>query len=442
MIPTSANSSKQLTFPAWLIDLTRGLISVGLGLGLLFYRSQTLTVAVWIFALYILVDGILDILAFFRGKGDERREGIRRAQLAIGIASCFAAVLIVLSPMTALTLFLYVIAVRVGFHGVLDLWELITSFRQRELSLLLLIRGTVWIIVSFALILAPRVALDFALNVFAVFFLIDGLGSFASAVMKSRRIPSRRQAAIREQDDASAIGKSPRALVFVRRSGAKGLGHVGWAFEWGTGWFNVGSVEDWSQAAFAPPDKMDFWTRHTLHPVATMTEQPTSYDEFKIFHVEDPQPKAAWSAVVWVSRQSYSVVRRNCADSAYDVLRAYGVENIIDTAQENVPNRWYDFLPGSSHPICKGVEIPLDPTRAARLARLPVREIELHIPTRIKVTPPSWRAPGGRAWYEVQQRARRLLTRSRLYVRHIITRKPVDEEFNRPTMDHGATGQG
>jgi hypothetical protein len=32
-----------------------------------------------------------------------------------------------------------------------------------------------------------------------------------------------------------------RAVVFVRYAGAYGLGHVGWAFEWNNGWFNVGS---------------------------------------------------------------------------------------------------------------------------------------------------------------------------------------------------------
>ncbi|HEY6411493.1 MAG TPA: DUF308 domain-containing protein [Ktedonobacteraceae bacterium] len=35
-----------------------------------------------------------------------------------------------------------------------------------------------------------------------------------------------------------------RAVIFVRYAGAYGLGHVGWAFEWNNGWFNVGSLEN------------------------------------------------------------------------------------------------------------------------------------------------------------------------------------------------------
>jgi hypothetical protein len=209
----------------------------------------------------------------------------------------------------------------------------------------------------------------------------------------------------------------PRAVVFVRRSGAKGLGHVGWAFEWKTGWFNTGSVENRSNAAFAAPDKMDFWTTHSLQPVATMLQQPPGYDEFKVFHVANPHPKDAWKTVVWISRQPYSVVRRNCSDCVFDVLRAYGVADLVDTAQENVPSRWYDALPAQSYPIVDETAIPLDPSRAEALARLPVQEVKLRIPPRIKAVPPPWRARGGRAWYEVRQRAHRLSARTHTYVR-------------------------
>ncbi len=37
---------------------------------------------------------------------------------------------------------------------------------------------------------------------------------------------------------------SRRAIIFVRYAGAHGLGHVGWAFEWNNGWFNVGALEN------------------------------------------------------------------------------------------------------------------------------------------------------------------------------------------------------
>jgi uncharacterized membrane protein HdeD (DUF308 family) len=403
MMSPAEQTRGPLLIPPWVLDLARGLISIGLGLGLLLWRSQTVTAVVWILALDVLMDGIFDILAYVRGR---RKEDIGLTHLVIGILSCLAAGVILLSPSTALTFFLYYIAARAGIHGLVDLWELVTSFRQRQASLLLLVRGVLWILVSAALIVAPHMALDVALGLFAVFFFVDGLGSLASAAVKSGRVAPRTKAPSEGFDESSAMTKPPRAVVFVRRSGAKGLGHVGWAFEWRTGWFNTGSVENGSNAAFAPPDKMDFWTTHTLYPVATMQAIPAGYDEFKIFHAAEPDPKLAWSTVVWLSRQGYSVVRRNCSDCAYDVLRAYGVATLVDTAQENVPNRWYDALPGRSYPILAGVEIPLNPERAAKLAQLPVHEIKLHIPAYIQAAAPPWRARGGRAWYEARQRVR------------------------------------
>lgn len=105
-----------------------------------------------------------------------------------------------------------------------------------------------------------------------------------------------------------------RALVFVRRTGANGLGHIGWTFEWHNGWFNAGSVEDNAEKAFAQPSEMDFWSLHTLDPIAAIQKQVHTYDEYKLFYVEHPRPKQAWKTVIWESRVPYSIVRHNCND--------------------------------------------------------------------------------------------------------------------------------
>jgi hypothetical protein len=210
-----------------------------------------------------------------------------------------------------------------------------------------------------------------------------------------------------------------RAVVFVRRSGAMGLGHVGWAFEWKTGWFNAGSVENIAGAARAAPKDMDFWSSHSLDPVACMLAQEIPYDAYKVFTVAEPQPKDAWKAVVWLSRRPYSVVRRNCADCAYDVLRSFGVRTLIDTARVNVPNDWYDWLPGPSYPIGDYQVIPLRPGREDARARLGKREIKLTIPARIQASPPPWHARGGRVWYELRANIDRLTTIARRFIRRV-----------------------
>src|SRR5207248_5186074 len=181
-----------------------------------------------------------------------------------------------------------------------------------------------------------------------------------------------------------------RAIVFVRRPGASGLGHIGWAFEWPNGWFNVGSVENATGKPFASPEEMGFWDVHTLDPIAAMQKQLLRYDEYRIFYVPHPRPKDAWKTVIWESREAYSVLRRNCNDVTYDILRSYGATDLIDPAQEFVPNDWYDSLPGRSYII---EEYPVIPVHLHKMSKreLTTREIMLTIPSRIKGTPPTWR---------------------------------------------------
>jgi hypothetical protein len=190
----------------------------------------------------------------------------------------------------------------------------------------------------------------------------------------------------------------------VRRNGAMGMGHVGWAFEWPTGWFNAGSVENRLGGAYEPPGKTDFWSVHTQKPLASLYEYGPTYDEFKVFDVPHPHPHEAWKTVVWISRQPYAVQRRNCADAAYDVLHTFGVDNILDTAQKVFPNEWYDSLPGASHTISQETDIPLRPDKAARIQRLWTHLIQLTIPERVAGEAPPWREGGGRAFYEIGER--------------------------------------
>jgi hypothetical protein len=191
-----------------------------------------------------------------------------------------------------------------------------------------------------------------------------------------------------------------RAIVFVRHIGANGLGHIGWAFEWKNGWFNAGSVENSAGKPFAKPDDMGFWSVHTLDPIAAMQRQVLTYDEYKVYFVTEPRPKDAWRTVVWESRQSYSVLRHNCNDVAYDILRAYGVMELLDPVEGLVPNDWYDAQQGPSYIIEETPTIPLHLHLMSK-RELIRREITLSIPLHIQGTPPPWRVNGWRAWSEL-----------------------------------------
>jgi hypothetical protein len=189
-----------------------------------------------------------------------------------------------------------------------------------------------------------------------------------------------------------------RAIVFVRHSGAAGLGHISWAFEWRNGWFNVGGVENRNYHAIAPPEQADFWTAHTTDPIATMQKFGRGYDEYKIFYVTQPRPKAAWRTIVWLSRIVYTLIRHNCVDATYDVLRTYGVANLPDPAMQYAPNDWYDSLPGPSYAIALNPTIPL---HIQAKHKLTTTETLLTIPEHVIGTPPPWREQGVRGLAEI-----------------------------------------
>jgi hypothetical protein len=191
-----------------------------------------------------------------------------------------------------------------------------------------------------------------------------------------------------------------RAVIFIRHVAANGFGHVGWAFEWNTGWFNVGAVENEQRKAVASPQEMGFWSAHTLDPIGTMQKHLLTYDEYKVVYVTKPRPKDAWRTVIWESRQPYTLLRHNCSDVVYDILRAYGTSGLFDPVGEPVPNDWYEALPGCSYLIADHPTIPLH-LHCMSKREPATREIMLMIPACAQGTAPPWRVKGWRAWQEV-----------------------------------------
>ena len=63
--------------------------------------------------------------------------------------------------------------------------------------------------------------------------------------------------------------------------------------------------------------------------------------------------------MIWESRQPYAVLRHNCGNVVYDILRSYGTNGLLDPVEEPAPNDWYDALPGRSYLIADYPTIPL-----------------------------------------------------------------------------------
>jgi hypothetical protein len=195
---------------------------------------------------------------------------------------------------------------------------------------------------------------------------------------------------------------SLRAISFVRRKAAFRAGHVGWAFEYRSGLFNCGSVENDQGHPIAPVAQMDFWTCNTLDPLAHMRER--HYDAFQVVDVASPRPQDAWQAVVWLSRQPYFVLGRNCLDDVYDVMRAYGVPDLPVPAHEILPDRWFELLPGDPQNLDDVESLPAHGWALLR-ERLPFnRDEQCDIPEAESAKPPPWRIHGTPHHEDLQQR--------------------------------------
>lgn len=133
-----------------------------------------------------------------------------------------------------------------------------------------------------------------------------------------------------------------RACVFVRRDGANGLGHVGWAFEKGNGVFYTGAVENPSGQPVVHPDDIGFWSIKTKNPIGPMKNR--KYDSYKVINLRRGNHVRAWSQVIKVKKSWYTLLFGNCMDDTYNVLKEYGVDSMPLPGVSITPNRWYDGL--------------------------------------------------------------------------------------------------
>jgi uncharacterized membrane protein HdeD (DUF308 family) len=386
----------------WATDMVRGIISLIFAIFFFTLQLRSLHVLTLLIGPYLIVDAGLRFFFVLTG----RRPSLRKtADIVLDVGSVILGILCLVVPHVTLALFIYLVAVRILIKGVETLWQ---AGHDRGT-----VAGTSWlyggamIVGSLVLIAIPTLAQIVLVLILGGYALFDGIFMVARGLLM--RFSPERYLALHPHETehpadipADLPPGTRRAIVFVRRKGASGLGHISWAFEWTNGWFNAGSVENFGGKPIARPEEMDFWSWHTLDPIGAMQRQPIPYDEYKVFYVTAPQPKTAWKTVVWESRTPYIVVRHNCVDVAYDVLRAHGVAELLDPAQEIAPNDWYDTLPGNSYRIADLPTIPLHLHRMSTRP-LPTKEITLAIPAHVEGLAPTWRLHERRAWDELAQ---------------------------------------
>ncbi len=387
----------------WWMEILRGTVNIIFGIILLAHTDFTLSILFTVLGIYLIIDGTFDIIRTATGKRAAQRKFVN---YFFGIISILLGLICFFHPLLTIFIIVAVIAVRIFIRGIRVIIDARHSRHKFE--------GLTWLFGILLMLFGLSVFVleetrTFAFLIFILFIVLyaifDGLYLVIRGLLL-RFAPSyviEKKFAIPESIPDVPNDLPPttrRAIVFVRHIGANGLGHIGWAFEWKNGWFNAGSVENSAGKPFAKPEDMGFWSVHTLDPIAAMQRQVLPYDEYKVYFVTEPKPKDAWKTVVWESRQPYLVLRHNCNDVAYDILRAYGVTELLDPVEGLVPNDWYDAQPGPSYIIEETPTIPVHLHLMSKRELLR-REITLTIPQRVQGTPPPWRVNGWRAWSEL-----------------------------------------
>ncbi len=384
----------------WWMELTRGVISLAFGLFFLTARSFAPRLFIYSLGVYLVIDGVLELYDARKRKGVSQLKPLDHVG---GVASLLIGLLSLVFPTFTLLLLAAIIAVRIILSG---FSQMRTASRARgTYSALLWVYSGLLVLLGLFLLLFPLHVITFLVVFIGIYMFVAGLFLLLRGIFLRFRF-SGLPASISQplhvppglSDDLPPSTR--RAVVFVRRTAADGLGHIAWAFEWMNGWFNMGSVENIKRKPFANPKEMDFWSTHTLGPITTIQNQEYPYDEYKLFFVTQPRPKDAWKTVIWESQEPYSFVHHNCSDVAYDILRAYGCTELLDPAKEYVPNDWYDALPGRSYTIAEYPAIQVYLHKQSR-REIATREIALVIPSRMKGSPPPWRMHGWRAWEEI-----------------------------------------
>lgn len=185
------------------------------------------------------------------------------------------------------------------------------------------------------------------------------------------------------------------ALVFVRSTGAHGIGHVGWAFSYGDGTFNTGSVENPLHTLRTNPLAMGFWTMRTRDPIEAMRAR--KYDGYKVIELESGDIMYAWQVVGWVAQKPYDLFGENCMNATYDVLRAYGVVHLPAPAHHWEPNHWFHHVSGTYYHIdADGVDLNGEHASAPVASAIMPDLDSLITSTPDYLTPsvPPWRIPG------------------------------------------------
>lgn len=144
-----------------------------------------------------------------------------------------------------------------------------------------------------------------------------------------------------------------QAYIFLRKDGAPVpggfAGHVGWGFSLGPdGPFYAGSTENPSGMPVVLPGGDNGWWGAEFATEAAMIAAfaTRQYDGYKWASVREPKPGVARAMADHQKAEGYTALKNNCLDHAYEVLQAYGVDDLPWLQTHPAPNDWFAAFNG------------------------------------------------------------------------------------------------
>lgn len=234
------------------MEIARGIITIAFSLLFLTARSFAPRLLIYSLGTYLVIDGLLELYGVHRRKSVSQYKPTAFDYVG-GAMSLLTGLLSLALPSLALLLLAGIIAVRLIISS---FWQLRTARRSRGLyAAFLWIYSSLFVLLSLFLLLFPLLVITFLVVFLGIymlaaglFLLLRGLSLRFTFVGLPASIPQAAHAPAGLTDDLPPSTR--RAIVFVRRPAANGLGHIAWAFEWMNGWFNVGSVENTTRKPF------------------------------------------------------------------------------------------------------------------------------------------------------------------------------------------------
>ena len=166
----------------WWVRVVDGIFAILFGVAAVSWPGLTLVVLVWLFAVYALIAGAVQLVATFRAMGAQQTWW---THLLLGLASVGAGLVAIFYPAITALVLLWIVAYWAIVVGVLEIANAFTSGR-----FLLLVVGVLAIIFGFVLLANPLAGALAYVTVIGVFAIVRGILEILGLLRAPAAVPS------------------------------------------------------------------------------------------------------------------------------------------------------------------------------------------------------------------------------------------------------------